>query len=57
MGLWLSKSEVYIMLKCKKCGGKVIQKGAIMSGNSKYAIWKCEKCDHEAMECIGVKDY
>jgi len=45
------------MLKCKKCGGKVIQKGAIMSGNSKYAIWKCEKCEHEAMECIGVKDF
>jgi len=45
------------MLKCKKCGGKVIQKGTIMSGNSKYSIWKCEKCEHEDMECIGVKDY
>ena len=42
------------MTECPKCGGKVVQGGVIKSGNSQYQIWKCEACDHEKMECIGL---
>lgn len=42
------------MLKCPKCDGKMVKAGVMQSGNSKYAITKCEKCGHEEMECIGL---
>ncbi len=43
------------MDKCPKCGGRVTRKGTMHSGNSKYAIFKCEACGHEAMECEGLE--
>jgi hypothetical protein len=32
----------------------MIKSGTIMSGNSKYAVWKCKVCEKEKMECIGL---
>ena len=36
------------------CGGKMMKSGTIMSGNSNYQLFKCEKCGKERMECIGL---
>lgn len=41
-------------MECKTCGETMIQKGIIHSGNSKYQIWKCEACNREDMQCIGL---
>ena len=41
-------------LKCKKCDEKMMKKGIIQSGNSKYDIYRCNECGHEEMKAIGV---
>ncbi|MBU2561916.1 MAG: zf-TFIIB domain-containing protein [Nanoarchaeota archaeon] len=43
-------------MKCPQCKDDMVQSGNILSGNSKYAIWKCRNCQLEKMECKGLKD-
>ncbi|MBI2558656.1 hypothetical protein HYW20_05005 [Candidatus Woesearchaeota archaeon] len=40
--------------KCGKCGEKMIKKGVIQSGNSKYDVYRCNECGQEDMKAIGV---
>ncbi len=47
--------EVFV-LKCKKCGVEIKKGTKMMSGNSQYMIWKCEKCGNEQMQCVGLND-
>ena len=42
-------------MKCQKCGANILKSTKLQSGNSHYLIWKCPECDHEKMECLGVK--
>ena len=42
------------MMKCPECGGKMVKAGVMQSGNSKYAISKCEQCGNEEMQCTGL---
>ena len=39
---------------CGKCRGHMIKKGIMESGNSKYQLFKCEKCGVEVMRALGV---
>ncbi|MBS3105229.1 hypothetical protein J4234_03165 [Candidatus Woesearchaeota archaeon] len=41
-------------MNCKKCDEKLMKKGIIQSGNSKYEVYKCNECGHEEMKAIGV---
>ena len=41
-------------LACKKCNEKMVKKGIIQSGNSKYEVYNCIECGHEEMKAIGV---
>ncbi|MDP3766248.1 MAG: hypothetical protein Q8R04_07080 [Nanoarchaeota archaeon] len=41
-------------VKCKKCDEKMMKKGVIQSGNSKYDLYRCNECGHEEMKAIGV---
>lgn len=41
-------------VKCKKCDEKMMKKGVIQSGNSKYEVYRCNECGHEEMKAVGV---
>ena len=41
-------------VKCKHCDEKMMKKGVIQSGNSKYDVYRCNECGHEEMKAIGV---
>jgi len=41
-------------LSCKKCREKMMKKGIIQSGNSKYELYRCNECGNEEMKAIGV---
>ena len=43
-------------LMCKKCNEKMIKKGMIQSGNSKYDLYKCNECGTEEMKAISVNE-
>lgn len=38
--------------KCKKCGGNLIKKNIINSGNTKFQLWRCKNCSFENAEVI-----
>ncbi|MFH1064437.1 MAG: hypothetical protein V1729_05125 [Candidatus Woesearchaeota archaeon] len=42
------------MQKCSECDGELIKDGVMHSGNSKYQVYKCNKCGKEKMECLGL---
>ncbi|MEK6983376.1 MAG: hypothetical protein AABX33_02285 [Nanoarchaeota archaeon] len=41
-------------IMCKKCDEKMMKKGVIQSGNSKYDVYRCNECGNEEMKAIGV---
>ena len=41
-------------VKCKHCDEKMMKKGVIQSGNSKYDVYRCNECGHEEMKAIGI---
>ena len=41
-------------IKCEKCDEKMMKKGVIQSGNSKYNLYRCNECGSEQMKAIGV---
>ena len=41
-------------MKCKHCDEKMMKKGIIQSGNSKYEVYHCNECGHEEMKAVGV---
>jgi RNase P subunit RPR2 len=41
-------------LTCKKCDEKMMKKGIMQSGNSKYDVYHCNECGHEEMKAISV---
>ena len=43
-------------IKCKKCDEKMIKKGIIQSGNSKYDLYRCNECGAEEMRAISVNE-
>jgi hypothetical protein len=38
---------------CDRCKQKMVKKGQMNSGNSKYDIWKCA-CGNERLMAVGV---
>ncbi len=47
-----SNKEKKDVLKCELCGNDMLSEGTIISGNSKYATWKCIECGHVFMKCL-----
>jgi len=41
---------------CKKCNEKMLKKGMIQSGNSKYDLYKCNECGAEDMRAISINE-
>jgi uncharacterized Zn finger protein len=48
------KSDKNDVLKCELCSNDMLSEGTIISGNSKYATWKCVECGHVFMKCLGL---
>jgi len=48
------KEQKKDVLKCELCGNDMLSEGIIISGNSKYATWKCIECGHVFMKCLGL---
>lgn len=41
--------------KCKKCGGRVVKKETLESGNTKFQYWRCISCGFENAEVVQEK--
>ncbi|MEK6943531.1 MAG: hypothetical protein AABX00_05700 [Nanoarchaeota archaeon] len=41
---------------CKKCDEKMLKKGMIQSGNSKYDLYRCNECGAEDMRAISINE-
>jgi ribosomal protein L37AE/L43A len=41
---------------CQKCRGKMSYQGIRISGNVKYKIWRCLKCNNEVMSLDGLRE-
>jgi uncharacterized Zn finger protein len=50
----LNAENIMAEIKCKHCDEKMLKKGVIQSGNSKYDVYRCNECGHEEMKAIGV---
>ena len=40
----------------QKCDEKMLKKGMIQSGNSKYDLYRCNECGAEDMRAISINE-